>query len=82
MEIPCKKKFVLDSVFLTFSILARKSNFWAENWFWSDKVTFEFPGLENGSIFHWFLKAWEPSARTVTFDDEETIFAEDFLKDT
>ena len=21
------------------------------------KVTFELPGLENGSIFHWFLKA-------------------------
>ena len=70
------------SLFLTFSTLAPKSHFWAEEWLLGGKVTFELPGLENGSIFRWFLKAWEPSARTVTFDDEETTFANDFMKDT
>ena len=43
-------------------------------------MTFELPGLEKGPIFHLFLKGWEPSARTATFDDEETTFAEDFTE--
>ena len=40
-------------------------------------MTFELPGLEKGPISYWFLKGWEPSARTATFDDEKTTFAED-----
>ena len=43
-------------------------------------MTFELPGLEKGPTFHLFLKGWEPSARTVTFDDEENDFRARFYE--
>ena len=64
----------------TFPTLAPKSDFLPKKLLLSEKVTFELPGLENGSIVHLFLKGWEPSARTATFDDEGTTFAEDLTK--
>ena len=60
-----------------FDFGAQKSLF-GEKSLLSEKVTFELPGLEKGPNSHWFLKGWEPSARTATFDDEKTTFAEDF----
>ena len=68
--------------FRNFSTLAPKSHFLAKKSLLSEKVTFELPGLEKGPNSHWFLKGWEPSARTATFDDGKTTFAEDFTKIT
>ena len=68
------------SLLRTFSTSAPKSHFLTKKWLLSEKVTFELPGLENGSIFRLFLKGWEPSARMATFDDEKTTSAEDFTQ--
>ena len=39
----------------------------------SGKVTFELPGLGKVPISYWFLKGWEPSARTTISDGEKWI---------
>ena len=65
---------VQKSLFSTFPTFASQSHFLAKKWVLSGKVTFELPGLEKGQIFYWFLKGWEPSARTAISDGEKLIF--------
>ena len=62
-----------------FDFCAQKSLF-AKKLLFSEKVTFELPGLEKVAIFHWFLKGPERSAPSATFDDTKTIFAEKSVK--
>ena len=68
----CAQKYLLH----TFSTLASKGQF-DEKVTFEGKVTFELPGLEKGQLPDLFLKGWEPSARTVTSDDEKITFAQD-----
>ena len=66
--------------FLHFSDFGAQKSLFGEKSLLNEKVTFGLPGLEKGSISHWFLKGWEPSARTATFDDGKISFAQDFTK--
>ena len=64
---------IQNQLFVTFSTFARKSHFLRKSNFFSEKVTFELPGLEKVAIFHWFLKGPERSAPSATFDDTKTV---------